>query len=459
MKKRLFVVLILVVLLFSSCSTLSSWMRSNIEGLPFWVYGQSSSKSQISVVGSGQSDNETKARILAYESVLKQISDLIGEDVTTTHLAELTRSNSINLYRLKISQEFVRKGEKETTVWLLATAERSLIEQARTSAELLLLEIEKEIQAYDKQAAQYYRENKDLLALASYIKIATLTTERSKYSFDDYINKIKKILQKLTISISATKEDIPTSTITLRRGSRRLSARIKEAPVTAFYTSTDPFGEPYKAADRFVTDNNGQFIYKNLSPTLMRSGEICFEADIREQLEALKAIDEAVYEELIEIVKEKRVCFSYNRETIISNNALLLSIGEYSIKGELLSSTNSSTAIKEYLKESNINIYVAEALDVDEQEYLEIANQEYPLIDYLLYGNIGITQIKEGELNNLVAVSGTVNLINKKTSSVVGTTENISAIGIGSNLEEAQEQAFYRLGLIATSLINRFLYR
>ncbi|MFA5513350.1 MAG: hypothetical protein WDA17_00335 [Sphaerochaetaceae bacterium] len=457
-KPILLVALLIIITLLSGCTSLSTWMKSNVEGVPIWVYERPASRTQISIVAKGDSDSEAKAKVLAYESLLQQISNMIGEDVTPLYMAQLTKSKTIDRYRLKISQEFVKKEENNVSIWILATAERSLIEQARTAAELSLLEREKEIEKYDKEAAKNYRENKDLLALNGYIKMATLATLRSKYTFENSVAKIKNILQKLNLSISQTKEELPITTVTLRRGARRLSARVKEAAVVAHYFNHDAMGNLYEAHHRFVTDNSGQFVYRNLSPTLVRSGQICFELDLKEALEPLKEINRDVYEELVGIVEGKKVCFSYFRDPIVAQNSLVVAIGEYSLRGQLLDSNTCATAVKEYFEKDEIEVLVENGFEQEEQLF-EFIDKKYSPSFYLVYGNVGITQSREGEHNSLVAVSGEINLINRETKALIGSTQSISAVGIGSTLQEAQDEAFYRLGLIATSLINRFLYR
>ncbi len=76
-------VLLLCVLVLSGCSSLSTWVRSNVEGVPVWVYEPQVSRTQLAYVGVGTANTEARARTLSYESILSQISSLIGEDVAS----------------------------------------------------------------------------------------------------------------------------------------------------------------------------------------------------------------------------------------------------------------------------------------------------------------------------------------------------------------------------------------
>jgi hypothetical protein len=336
------------------CSSLGVWVKSNLEGLPVWVYEPKVGKNQVAFVGKGTSETEIRARILAHESILDEISHLIGEDISSKHLAELTSRESIEEYNLKITREFVRATENEVTIWFLAVADRAVIEKHRSEAELFLVKQIANIEKLDNQAAAYYRQNNDIAAANQYLEIATiaasLPVDRGQTLFNNAINRFRKIIQKIEITVSLGRPDSPSTTVTLRRGTRRLSPRISSSPVVASFYSYNALGEIYKSEQRFVTDENGQFVYKNLSPTLIRKGEIEFSVDLKEKLLFLKEIDVELYREFIDIIEEKRVYFEYERIPLFGDAPLLLVIREYSLQGALLESTYSANALKKSLQ-------------------------------------------------------------------------------------------------------------
>lgn len=91
------VILAIIILLFATgCSSLSTWVKSNLEGVPVWVYEPQVSRDQMAFVGRGSANNTTRARILAYESILLQISDSIGEDIVGAYIAELSTREAID---------------------------------------------------------------------------------------------------------------------------------------------------------------------------------------------------------------------------------------------------------------------------------------------------------------------------------------------------------------------------
>ena len=445
------------------CSSLGVWVKSNLEGLPVWVYEPNVGKNQIAFVGKGTSETEIRARILAHESILDEISHLIGEDITSKHLAELSSRESIEEYNLKVTREFVRTTENEVTIWFLAVADRAVIEKQRSESELFLVKQLANIEKLENQAAAYYRQNNDIAAANHYLEIAaiaaSLPVDRGQALFNNAINRFRKIIQKIEITVSLGRPDSPSTTVTLKRGSRRLSPRISASPVVASFSSYNALGEIYKSEQRFVTDENGQFVYRNLSPTLIRKGKIEFTVDLKEKLLFLKELDIELYNEFITIIEGKRIYFEYERIPLFGSAPLLLAIQEYSLQGAMLESTHSANALKKYLQDEEIVTIVVKSNIEDEQQLLEELGKNEISSSYALYGNVGLYQMKESSIGALVAVSGELSLVNTKTLEVIGTTGQINASAVEASFEEAEASSFYRFGLIAATLINRFLFR
>ena len=180
---------------------------------------------------------------------------------------------------------------------------------------------------------------------------------------------------------------------------------------------------------------------------------------MKEKLLFLKEIDVELYREFIDIIEEKRVYFEYERIPLFGDAPLLLVIREYSLQGALLESTYSANALKEYLQGEEITTIVVKSNIEDEQQLLEELSKNEISSSYVLYGNVGLYQRKESPIGALVAVSGELSLVNTKTLEVIGTTGQINASAVEASFEEAEASSFYRFGLIAATLINRFLFR
>ncbi|MDD4574030.1 MAG: hypothetical protein PHR69_07430, partial [Sphaerochaeta sp.] len=73
------VMALIVLVLLSSCTSFSNLVRSQVEGIPSWVYNPVVSSNRTAFVGKGNTQLLFNAKLMAYEDILKQVSDFIGE--------------------------------------------------------------------------------------------------------------------------------------------------------------------------------------------------------------------------------------------------------------------------------------------------------------------------------------------------------------------------------------------
>lgn len=431
-----------------------------------WVYEPQVGRNQIAFVGQGSATTEVRARVLAYESILSQISEYIGEDVTGTHIAQLSSRGAIEQYRLKVTQEFIKIAENPQgpqTVYFLAVADRNVLETARTESEVQLLETQRELESLAAQAAQMYRENKDLLAISLYLKIAylakSLPIERGSQWYLDAIERVRKILQPLTLSVATGNPSVPTTEVTLRRGGRALSPRVVEARVIARSEARDGMGDVYDDSQRFVTDQNGQFAFLGTNPAMIARGVVTFEIDLAVELEPLRAIDSEAYGEFMALIDAKQVGYPYVRTPIVGTRPLVVAVHEYSLQGQLLDSTHAARKIMQSLGMDGLDSIASTVRPAEDENYVEDLRAAYPNNTYALYGNAGVSQSKLTERGAAVTVTGEVSLVNLANQARSGSSGTVVANALAPTVEEAQKEAFSKFGSIVTSLMYRFLYR
>lgn len=464
MRKPVAVLLLLLLISAVGCSSLSTWVKSNMEGVPVWVYEPQVTRTQIAFVGKGTATNENRARVLSYESVLSQLSVYIGEDVIGRHIAELSSRNAIESYRLKVTQEFVKVSENAFEVYFLAIADSTVLEKARTESEVQLLEKQQEMDRLSDLGAKAFRENKDIVAAKQYLGIAkiasSLPVDRGAKRYEESIARIRPILEALNLSVSVGDPSLPTTEVTLRRGTRTLSPRVVEAPITVRTTARNGMGEPYADSQRFVTDSNGQFTYTTNNPSLVGQGDLVLYIDLEAELEFLKEFDPDVHSQLMQIVQSKQIYYPYSRISIVGDQSLVVAVFEFSLQGDLLESVSANTSIAQNLSKDGIITAVAspQRTDDDEETFADLRSM-YPDSTYALFGNAGISQSKPTTDGATVTIIGETFLINLKTGVVVGSTGNVRANSIAPTLDEAQRSAFARFGTITASLMYRYLYR
>ncbi|MFA5570321.1 MAG: hypothetical protein WC990_02630 [Sphaerochaetaceae bacterium] len=461
-KGTLLVLVLLIIVMVSSCSSLSVWVKSNIEGVPSWVYEQQDKKNQISFVGIGSGTNATRTRLLAYESILTQISDFIGDDVSDRHIGQLSSTNAIDEYRLKVTREFVKEDEHSHTLYLLAVADRSLLEQERSSASVFILEAQKRIDNLFLDAARLYRENKDMKAFSAYIEIAllasTLPSDSGDSYRDDALNRASSILNSMTLSVSEGDPSLASTQITLRRKGRTFSPRVKEATILVQPIARDGLGSYYKDHQYVITDNNGQIQFVTNNPTIISEGVIDVYLSIEKELSQLATIDPQKAKEFKERVDAKMEQFSYKRSSIVQRGPMGVYVREFSEQGDQLSTLYAQSAIVKALESDHISTKEDTTHVVDEDNLISSLREMFPTSQYVLYGSVGQTLQLETQVGDTVTVLGEVSLIHLPTGRVVGTTSRFQTNARAIGMEKARSHVLTQFGNQAFFLLYRKLY-
>ncbi len=446
-----------------SCTSVTSWVRSSFEGVPSWVYEPQSSRNQLAFVGEGAATSQVRSEILAYESILKQISAYIGDDVFDRYMVELSTEKIISDYQLKITQEFVKQEGDTILVFYLAVADKGRLATARSEAEVKVQEREQEIASLLSKATQAFRDNKDLVALHHYVEVAeiahSMPVESGLARYNQAVKRIEDIVKSLSLSVAAGDPTIPTTTITLKRGKRTFSPRVAEAPIIVYSPARDGLGVIYQDFQRFVTNQNGQIVYTSNNPTIVNHGELEIAIDLEGSLKVLREIDYSTYSALMGSLKEKQISYSYNRLPVTQKEEILVALSEFSLKGELLTSNYAAGEIIGELARDGIRGRNVRVGPLDEEEnYVDTLRVLYPDKSYAIVGDVGISDTKELKSHVTVTVSGELSLVNLKTKRVLGSTGSVKANAVEATLEEAIKEAFSKVGIVGGFLLYRYLY-
>jgi hypothetical protein len=462
--RRVGYVLLLCVLVFSGCSSLSTWVRSNVEGVPVWVYEPQVNRNQLAYVGVGTASTEARARTLSYESILSQISSFIGEDITSVYFREISSGGTIEEYRLKITQEFVRKDQRGTSVYLLAVGDKDRLDTARTEAEKLLLQQQSQIAGLVAEAAEAYRQNQDYLAAELYIKAAVIASsmavERGAAAYSTNIARAERIINDLNISVSKVDPKIPNAVVLVRRGNRMLSPKVGKAKVTAYTQARNGLGMLYADFQEFVTDPTGQFTFIVENPGIVGKGEVRLAIEMRSALSGLKTVDPEKAEALQAVLSAKTVSFAYDRVSNLANRGIVVALMEYSLQGQLLASTDANDTFIAESKVDGLGLISAMAQATeDDEDFLEAVRRNHPGSTYLLMGKAGVSARTIAVGEPTVTVTGEVDLLELKTGRLIYATGEIVAVASAKDEKAATKAAFVRFAYIAASILDRELYR
>ncbi|MGI6432654.1 MAG: hypothetical protein ACOXZ4_02145 [Sphaerochaetaceae bacterium] len=393
---------------------------------------------------------------------LDQISAFIGQDVKAEHMAELSGRLAVEEYRLKITQEVTKTQEQSYTVYVLAIADKVLLEAKRSESSLYLAQKQDQIQQLFNQGSRYYRENKDLSAISAYISIAHIATSlpanRGEQWFKDAISRAKSILQPLEFTLSEGNPEVPSTVVTLRRKGRTFSARVGEAAVIAHSTVRDGLGNTYRDSQLFVTDGNGQFTFKSSNPTLVGQGSVEFSLSFASELALLEHIDSELAQEFSLLIDAKKVFYPYVRKAVSATQPLVIAVGEFSLEGEQLPSSYSLQALSSVLQKEGIKTLNSSTLLSEEESFNALVSRQYPQSRYAVTGSVGISLEKRLEQGFVVSVLGELSLVDLRTGVLLGSTQSFAATALAQTKEEAQREAFVRFGTIGAPLLYRLLY-
>jgi hypothetical protein len=455
--------LLLTSLLLVSCSSFSTLVRSQVEGVPQWVYNPQPKGDQQVFVGKGEAVVLENARLEAYRDLLDQLSLFIGEDVTEQYYRELTNTSSIEAFALHITDEHQRSEKGHQTVYLLARSDAKKLESRQSSVYQEMIVREQQIVALIKEADRAYRANDDTRAITRYLEAALLSAQGpvadSKHESASLIDRATSMIKALRMTTRTIDSKRARATIQLRRRGRILSSRVFDAPIVATFTSRNSLGVHYEDQLLFNTAREGAFQFLPYNQGLIPSGTITFTVDLSQYLPRLDAaVGTEGTQTLREAIASTSLNISYELENPLLGERVLAEIQEYSIEGgRVVGGITALTAFEALMEESGIAVEQVDLEEAEVEEQLqEIASQ---VSNSALVYLGSVSSVREDRLGSrsIVVVSGRIRLYRIGVESPIYDTQEVEAVGSGSTIQEARQRAFERFGTIAASLCNAFL--
>ncbi|MFA6905335.1 MAG: hypothetical protein WCQ62_03835, partial [Sphaerochaeta sp.] len=295
---RTFLLMLLFSLILSSCSSLSDLVRSQVEGLPSWVYSPQTRSDQVAFVGQGSAPVPYNARLLAYEDILAQISEYVGENVHDAYYRELTTTNAIADFKLSISNEYERsEGRSQNQIYLLARLDANLLAGKRTSVYNEMLKRDASIEELLKEADKAYRANDDTTTIRLYLEAAILASKGPvnvrKHELSNLLEKAETFIASLRLSLRDADPSKATVSVFVRRKSRLLSPKVLKASVHATFQARNSLGRPYTDFLQFNTASDGFFSFVPYNQGLQKSGQVIFSVDFSDLRSRISAELEA----------------------------------------------------------------------------------------------------------------------------------------------------------------------
>ncbi len=452
--------LISIILLLSGCSSLQSIIRSNLEDTPTWVFEPRVARDRIAFVGEGTGESERTARVRSYESILSQISDYLGKDISNAYIAEISSSRVIDDFNLTITREFVKESEGNVTVYFLAVAERAVMEENRSE---LLVEIEQTRQAIktlSAGASTFLRSYRDAEAVKNYFEIIRLSSTMNRLEgipvYQEAVEDIISVIEKLTI---VPVKDIP-HTYSVQRGSKNIAPRIEGVPLVISIQTRDVLNRQYTDEIKIVSNSEGTARFVNTDSAMLRRGkyQISFDTDLF--LSRSSLLLESDIQRIERAIVERSISVPYTREFSAGSSRMMLALGEYSLRGDLLKTTYASQIVETYLEDYDLEfLSIHHLLNGEEDDFFDEVARMYPQSNLpIIYGKVGVVSFTPLSSAVTVKVAGETTLYDSSGQRVIGTTGMVSAIGKGSDEASALADAFAMYGRSVSSLLKRFLF-
>jgi len=457
-------IILMFSLVLSSCSSLSSLVRSQVEGLPSWVYSPQTRSDQVAYVGRGTDMVSYNARLLAYEDILAQISAYVGEDVRDAYYRELTTTNAIVDLNLSISNEYERTETRgQHQMYLLARLDANLLAGKRTSVYNEILERDAQIEVLLKEADRAYRANDDTSAIDLYLQAAILASQGpvnvKKHEVSNLLEKAQTFLTSLRFTLRDADQTKATVTVYVRRKSRLLSPKVLKAPVHATFQARNSLGKPYTDFLQFNTATDGFFTFIPYNQGLQKSGEVIFSVDfsrLREQISSV--FDQETIAPILAAMDACRIEFPYTVSSPVTEKTVVAAIQAFSQEGVLLSHTGALQTFSEELALDTIPVVQLSLGTLELEDQLSELRSRYPQGGLALLGTVGVVRTEVVRQQQVAVASGRVQVYDLGTQSVLYDTKEVEAVASGQTMDAARDAAFKRFGSIASYLVSSFLF-
>lgn len=452
-------VLLLVLPLFFSCTSLSNLVRSQVEGLPSWVYTPVTSANRTSFVGKGNTQVLFNAKLMAYEDILNQLSLFVGEPVQGTYYRELTTTDSIEAFGLNIVNEYTKTDPRSPAqFYLLATADTAKLESKRTSVYNAALKRDKDIATLIGEADSAYRSNNDIKAIMLYFDAALISAEgpvsSKKYELDALLAKSITFINALRFSLSKSDPLQATATVQLRRKSRLLSPKVLNAPIVAQFAALNSLGMSYADSLLFNTAAEGVIQFVPYNYGLVGNGTIRFAVDFSSALSALEQkLSQEVLAPLRAALDKHGIDFPYSLISAFATKKIVADIREYEYTGTLRNTKEALSAFLDLYDSRGVAISPMSLEQEEESEIYSEVRQKEPGTNLVVKGKAGVVEETRIGDQNVVVVTGSVQLWNMDKGLLLSDTLEVEAVAFAPLPEEAKQKAFRRFGQISSSLL------
>ncbi|MDD4081957.1 MAG: hypothetical protein PHD05_01085 [Sphaerochaetaceae bacterium] len=436
-----------VLLVCASCSTLNKSLDFSLIEYPSWVTSYSNRSGEYSFVSKGVAVDEYQATLFAYQDMLSQISNLLGEDITTTKYRELTTTKAIAEYSFVISNKNLSKdGDGKVVVHLLGVCSEDKLFLAKSSIYRENLLLQQQVETLVKKAEAFYRKNLDLEALDFYFQAANLASTNDylpeELGFNTLVDKAFDLLSDLKLIINEKDTDNVECKVQVRRKNRFLESKVLNANIQAKVNLENLKGEIYPDVFVFSSGNKGEFDFHNLYPNLLSSSEVTFSFYLGKNYDKFYSLlDENYKVEFEDLLSSLEGIFLYSKKFPLKDG-IGINVLQFNDKGEFLESKSLTDKIQAlFIKDGikMISFYGEESDDDNKLEEDFLTN--LPGNRYLVLCRMGVDEIIQRPDYYIVSINGSVAVKDFSTDTLIYNAPDLQLSKISKIKDDAIMEA------------------
>ena len=446
-RKFIILFIFLVILVGVSCSTINKSLELTLIELPSWITSYSNRSGEYSFVSKGVALDDYQATLFAYQDMLRQISNLLGEDITTIKYRELITTKAIADYSFIISNKNLSKdSEGNVVVHLLGVCSEDKLFLAKSSSYRENLLLQQQVESLVKKAEDSYRKNLDLQALDYYFQAANLASTNDylpeTLGFSSLADKAFDLLSDLKLVLNNKDINNAECTVKVRRTNRFLESKVLGAYIQAKVNLENLQGKIYSDVFVFTSGSKGEFEFKNLYPNLISSSEVIFSFYLGENYDKFYSLlDETSKEEFEDKLSSLEEIFLYSMKFPLEEG-IGINVLQFNEKGEFLESQILTDSIKALFKKDGINMipfYGDESDDDDKlgQDFLT----NLPGNRYLVLCRMGVDEVIQRPDFYIVSLNGSVAVKDFSTDELIYNAPDLKLSKISKTEDEAKMEA------------------
>ncbi len=460
MKKRALFIFLILIFLLTSCQSLfvaeeiPSWAAKRPKNTKKWVY----------FYGHGEGSNPQLAKNKGNIEVLEEIEAFIGADGSETYYRELSDTSQIKLFGMELYREAnVPLMEGGHAYYVLYKADRTLLEQSFSEEYKEILQTEQKISELLSSALEDYKENNDVESISKLLNALSLSltfpVKNEAYKSDVLLNKVIKQLSELKIKIRRVKPETGEAEVKLIRTYGLFHPPVKNANVSARFTTYEPLSGTVGSSLLYKTDDRGRLQFKPVNPYMVKEGSVTFYLDIKSELYNLSLVAPEDYMARInEVIANIQASFDYSIASKDEDASFGIVLNEFDADGRLLDSTFAQDAFKAFYEEQGIKI--SPLVSSNEEELalaLEDIKSRYPEIRYLIWGRVGVVDTRQLGEDSAYSITGDIYLIDMKENVTLKEEKLAAVASWDEDKAVALEEGYKKYGrLVAVKFIFQY---